>query len=191
MSRTPRTFDQLLDTIDTTSRTTIDQARLLVENLSQAQRTWQPDRKAWSIAQCFEHLVVTDGLYVPRIREALAQAPAAAPDSVYNPGWFGKLFVRSAGPEGFRIKTFRIFQPGDDVVDAASVDRFCDGQSALLDLLQTARGLDLNAVEVTSPQSRFLSLRVGAALEMLVLHQQRHLQQAERVVEALVECTQG
>lgn len=191
MSREPRTFAQLLDNLEITARTTVDQARQFIEGLSPAQRTWQPDRKAWSIAQCFEHLIVTDGLYISRIREALAQAPEAAPDSIYHPGWFGKLFVRSAGPEGFKIKAFRIFQPDDEVVDAASVDRFCDGQPALLDLLRSAQGRDLNAVEVASPQSRFLSLRVGAALEMLVLHQQRHLQQAERVVAELEELTQG
>jgi hypothetical protein len=57
-------------------------------------------------------------------------------------------------------------------------------QGELRALITEAHGVDLRTVRIPSPISRLLSLRLGEALEMLLLHQRRHLHQAWRVRRA-------
>ncbi|NJM53450.1 MAG: DinB family protein [Blastocatellia bacterium] len=46
-------------------------ARLTFGNLSAEQINWKPSAKSWSIGQCFEHLIVTNNLYVPNIQQVI------------------------------------------------------------------------------------------------------------------------
>ncbi|HEX5580297.1 MAG TPA: hypothetical protein VFX39_01900, partial [Gemmatimonadaceae bacterium] len=63
-------------------------------------------------------------------------------------------------------------------------ERFLAQQCTLRGLIDRAHGYDLRAIRIHSPLSRLLTLRLGECLEMLVVHELRHLEQAERVREA-------
>jgi hypothetical protein len=153
--------------------------RALVAGLSPAQRLWRPTPDAWGIADCFEHLLTTAGLYHPRVAAALAAAPPAPADAAWRPTWFGRRFIAAAGPGGRPIRAFRVFVPPPAAPDAP--ERFLARQAELRGFVVAAAGRDLRAPKVPSPLSRFLTLRLGEALHMLVVHQHRHLLQAERV----------
>lgn len=51
-------------------------------------------------------------------------------------------------------------------------------------LLDSARGLDLGRLRVTSPVSRLLRIPLGSYLRISVAHERRHLWQAEQVTVA-------
>ena len=179
-----------LSTLHATLEDTNIQTRDLVRGLSDAQRLWRPDPKSWGIAHCFDHLIVTGNLYHPRIRmalklESMADHPSDATlKGTFARSWFGRAFLWFAGPTSrVRIRTFRIFRP-QKAPDPRAPEAFLKQQEELKELLEYSAEADLQTVRIVSPQTRFLTLRLGECLEMLVLHQQRHLQQAQRVTES-------
>ncbi|HEX6532978.1 MAG TPA: DinB family protein [Gemmatimonadaceae bacterium] len=157
----------------------------LTTGLTPAQLLWRPAPDRWGIADCFEHLIATGAAYLPRVSAALAASPAhATPDAEreYRPTWFGRMFVRASAPGGRPIRTRGPFIPPPAAADAPA--RFLAQQATLRELLASAAGHDLRAIRIRSPLSRLLTLRLGECLELLVVHEQRHIQQAERVREA-------
>lgn len=158
----------------------------IVSGLSAPQLLWRPSPDAWSIAECFDHLVVTGEQYYPRVRRAIEETRrrGLTRRGPFQASWFGRKFVESAGPKiRFRIKAFKVFRPAPQP-PADSHRAFLEQQATLIDLIHQADGLDLSAMRVPSPVSRLLTLRLGEALTMLVVHEYRHLGQAARVKQA-------
>lgn len=145
---------------------------------------WQPGSDRWSVAQCLAHLVRINALYRDRLAPALAEARTRGLRS-HGPvkgGWFGRWFTKAVGPLGRRVKTSALFLPRPETVDAGILDAFGAEQDRVRDVIESARGLDLDAVRVTSPASGFVRFHAGDALRMLVEHEKRHVAQAERVI---------
>lgn len=160
--------------------------RALVADLQPDELLWRPAPEAWGIADCFEHLVATGLAYYPRVGDAITAAEHAGRSKgtawdgePYRPTWFGRWFVRSSGPGGRPIRSRGPFVPPPATPDAP--ERFLAQQCTLRGLIDRAHGHDLRAIRIHSPLSRLLTLRLGECLEMLVMHEMRHLEQAERV----------
>jgi hypothetical protein len=182
VSEAPQPAHAHLDALAETATTLLGQASALIQGLSETQLLWQPAPEKWSIAHCLDHLVVTNRLYFGQIEEALAEAPTAERAGLqYQPSLFGRLFIYASGPRSrMRIRAFRMFQPPEEAHPDAP-ERFRTQQATLVALIDRARDFDMQAVKVRSPVSPLLSLRLGEALEMLLAHEQRHLDQASRV----------
>ena len=73
--------------------------------------------------------------------------------------------------------------PAHDV--PAMLREFAGLQAELLDCVREAEGLPIDRVTVTSPFDSRISYNLYAALTLVARHQHRHLQQAERAVEAV------
>lgn len=162
-----------------------DDAERLVEGLTDAQLLWRPAPARWGVADCFAHLVMLGALYYPGVRAALDRAPrrdraAAAPP--YRRTVLGRLMIRLMGPRArLRVPTStRLVPPAGD--PAAPV-RFVAQQALLRQLIDDAGTRDLRGLHVRSPLRRAVSLRVVETLELLVVHERRHLVQACRVME--------
>ena len=161
------------------------EARRLRDDLTDDQLTWQPSPEAWSIANCFDHLYVAGSLYHPRLREAITRAPEAGADRAFKPSFFGRKFIQAVSPETKRrVKTFTIFKPEQAPTDAPALDRFIAQQDELAAILREADGHDLNSGKFSSPLNRLIRFTLGEGLTFIVAHQQRHLGQALRVMEA-------
>ena len=159
-------------------------ARQLRADLSQEQLAWKPTPEAWSVLECFEHLIVTGELYHPRIRQGLGRARRTGADAPFRPRLFGRLFLRSLDPEATRkLKTFNAFKPARGTDDVAIIDRFLAQQDDFRALLHEADGVDLNSGVFSSPLTRLLRFTVGEGLTIVVVHQQRHLGQARRLTQ--------
>ncbi|GLC24752.1 DinB family protein [Roseisolibacter agri] len=157
----------------------------VVADLDAARLLWRPSPERWSVADCLEHLIATGVVYHPRIRAVLATATrdAALDDARWAPTWFGRLFVRAAGPHGRAVRARGPFVPPPGRLDACP--RLLAQQRELRALIEDAHGTDLRALRIESPLSRVLTLRLGEAFEMLLAHQQRHLAQAWRVRQSV------
>ena len=157
--------------------------RALTADLSDAQLHQPPRDGGWSIAQIFEHLLVSHGLYLEKMRPLIARTPRTPPAKPWHPTWFGRLIARAMDPKARRRRTQRVFTPG--APRSRVVEAFLDMQEEFAGLLGRADGLDWNALRLTSPVSRLIPLNLGDAFQILVLHAERHLLQAERVRAAL------
>jgi len=153
-------------------------------DLTDEQLVWKPEPGVWNVLECIEHLIVVDGLYFPRIEAALAAAQGGGKDAPFRPSFFGKTFLRYVSPDSKRkIKTFRLFEPPPALTDVSVPARFIAQQAVLTALIQRADGADLNDNTFSSPVSRLIRFSLGEGLTLLVLHQQRHLQQARRLTQ--------
>ena len=93
----PPDLQDLADQLDAADR----EARALVVDLDDAQANWQPDGGAsWSVAQCLDHLAVTNRTYVEAMEEALprARGRGRVRRGPARPGILAALFVRSLEP---------------------------------------------------------------------------------------------
>jgi len=158
-------------------------ARRLTADLSDAELHRTPADGGWSLAQIFEHLLVSHGLYLAKLRPLIAAAPRTPPRRPWRPSWFGKLLIRAMEPSAKRRRTQRVFTPG--APRPRVVHAFLDMQHEFADLLKAAEGLDWRALRLTSPVSRLIPLNLGDAFLVLVMHAERHLQQAARVRDQL------
>src|ERR1041385_6320911 len=64
----------LLNTIAFEAEKNNDAARLVTDDLNEAQLNWKPSPEQWSIAQCLEHLAAATRGFDPYFANALARA---------------------------------------------------------------------------------------------------------------------
>ena len=148
----------------------------------------RPAPASWSILECLEHL----NLYSRYYNAALARAlppPHPAPLAPYelSYSWVGRKSVALMNPANAKKSTtLTRMNPLGCSLDSSSVlTEFDQHQARLLELLAQAYGTDLNRATVPVEFFRLLKLRLGEAMEFVVVHQQRHLQQAQRVRASL------
>lgn len=153
--------------------------------LSAEQINWKPNPKSWSIAQCFEHLIVTNNLYFPNIQKVI--------DGTHRNNFFSKIpfstnliavaMKNALNPEQKRkMKTFKVFEPSTSNVSPTIIEDFVENNLKLSEMIEACKNLDLHKIKIAEPLSVALNLRLDAAFEILVMHEQRHFKQAERVL---------
>ena len=171
----------LRDWVGQVDRTTAA-TEALRAGLSENQLGWKPAGKVWSVNECFQHINQVDTLYRPRIAGVLDEALEAPNARSFKFSLFCKLFGKFVQPDSrWRVPTAPAFEPEQDQIGPESIQRFLDNQEALKALIMRAEGVDLNSNRLTSPITNLIRFSVGEALWVLVVHQQRHLQQAERL----------
>jgi hypothetical protein len=183
-SREERLFAELEDLRKQFNLIT-DEARKLVNGLSDAQFNWRVQPGVWSVAECFDHLNLSGKLYLPMID---AQISAGREHKLFgsepfNYGWFNNWFVRSLEPPvKTKFKAPKAFMPKADKGLDATISEFIEVQQEYLQRLIEANGLDLRRIRIQSPATRLIRLSLGRAFAMVTAHERRHLWQARRVV---------
>lgn len=142
----------------------------------------------WSALECLEHLNRYSRYYLPALAQALARAgtpPAASLATKVGYSWLGRKSVNLMRPENAQKQaTLRRLNPLGQALDHRALVEFDQHAATLLVLLEQARAANLNRAAVPVEFFRLLKLRVGEALEFVVVHQQRHMQQALRAAGA-------
>ncbi len=157
----------------------------LVRSFSQDQFNWKPGPDRWSVGQCLDHLLTANRLYLVRIRAVLPGARAADRGRPFRPGPVGSRFARSLGSNATRKqRTPRTFAPSASTLPVELAREFAAQQAELRDVMSRSLTVDLTRTRVASPVSRLIRFRLGDILMLLVNHQERHLNQAERVTRA-------
>lgn len=152
-----------------------------------------PDK--WSVAQCLEHLNRYGLHYLPamqtRIDGALARGSRPAP--TFHAGWLGDLFVRTVQPTpagsaqaNRKYPAPKAYNPDHTgATTAEALPVFLRQQQTTLELLERAEGVNLEAIRVPISITPLIRVRLGDCLRFVIAHNQRHVQQAQRVVKGL------
>ncbi|PJJ48466.1 DinB family protein [Hymenobacter chitinivorans] len=144
---------------------------------------YKPTPTAWSVLECLEHLNRYSRFYNPELARALQSAPAGAPHEV-GFSWLGRKSYDTVKPENHKLqKTVKHMNPAGSQLTAEVVEEFLRHQQQLLQLLAAARTANLNRKAVRVEFFRLLKLRLGEALQFVVAHEQRHVQQALRAAQ--------
>ena len=169
---------------DLTARTKdmIQRAQQLLEQPEDTLNA-KPSAGSWSALECIEHLNRYGDFYLPEIRERLANAPRNT-TGTFKTGWLGNYFAKSLLPKPKlnKMKTFSSMDPAGSQLGKAVLTTFLQQQQDLLRLLEQAKATDLTKTRTSISISPWIKLRLGDTFRVVIYHNQRHMEQAERAV---------
>jgi hypothetical protein len=147
--------------------------------LDQVTRTTQPAPGEWCVDQCFEHLVITFDSFLPQVTKGLDRGISTAPTGRFKPSWFATLppYRNLFNPKR-KTKTLPQMTPSEHFYPDV-FDRFLAQKDRLSNLLNKAAETDL---QVRCWYLKFAPINLGDYLELYVLHDELHLDQAQRAL---------
>jgi hypothetical protein len=156
-------------------------------SLSTDQLNWKPAERAWSVAQCLDHLVTINSLYFP-VFDAMSTGPVRPTfwerHSPFS-GWLGRLLIRTLSPEyPKKTKTTAKAEPSASLIDGV-IDRFAQHQAELIGRLRKIPdSIDPAGTIITSPLLRLITYSLDDCFTIMTVHEKRHVEQAKRVMGA-------
>jgi hypothetical protein len=154
--------------------------------LSREQLNWKPASDRWSIAQCLDHLIRTNEGYLPQLAEI---SMGIKQNSLWErvpllPALFGKLLLNASRPDGKgKMKAPKAFEPLQSNLPTETTANFLAHNRGLIRQYESLPKSNLSSYRLTSPASKLIVLRLEDVVELLPAHEQRHLQQALRVMQ--------
>ncbi len=150
---------------------------------------YKTNPESWSVLECLEHLNLYGRFYIPeigkRIQEQLSlSSTLTEPD--FKSGWLGNYFANSMLPKDSgmkKMKTFQNMNPINSKLDRKVIDEFIDQQEELLRLLAESRKVSLNKTRTAISISKLIKLKLGDTFRFVIYHNQRHMEQAQRVID--------
>lgn len=139
----------------------------------------------WSIAQCLDHLNSYYRHYLPRMEKQVELSPDQ-PLDVFRPGWLGKYVYNTIDPDNTpkKYKAMAKHQPVA-ILDPCQVVAEFIAHSRNMDLLmEKSVTKNLNKIRIQTSIHPLVSIRLGDTFRFLLLHNERHIRQAERNIQA-------
>ncbi|MBX7241565.1 MAG: DinB family protein [Bacteroidia bacterium] len=157
-------------------------------NLSPELQNTRPAPDKWSIGQCLDHLIVLNSTYF----EVLSQLEAGT----YQPsfwakispfsGMFGNMLIKSIDPQNItKVKTQPVWEPSQSNVSEDIVSRFLSNHEILMNKLGKLTAVNLNKTIISSPAAGFITYSLYSLYKILILHEKRHILQAENVLKTI------
>jgi hypothetical protein len=148
------------------------------------QLNWRPGAARWSVAQCFEHLLLANRLMFKAAEDALNDT---APRTIWRrlpvlPGVLGRMLVRSQAPSTARRFTASPeAQPATSDISADIIQRFVEQHRNAAVRVQALDEQDAARTIMTSPFIRVITYSVLDGWRLVFAHDRRHFEQARRV----------
>jgi hypothetical protein len=98
------------------------------------------------------------------------------------PGLMGKLLIKSLDPvKGRNLKAPTKFQPAQSDISDSVIDDFVAQQASIVGKMKATAHLELEKIIISSPVTSVVTYSLMDAYRVIVVHEQRHFQQAQRV----------
>ena len=174
-----------LETLQTDTRQIMLRAAYL-QQLPASRLVQQPGPGRWSVAQVIEHLNTYGRYYLPKLQQAISNTNSK-PAEWFVPGWLGGYFTKSMLPKpdgtiANKMKTFKNHNPSPDIDVARALREFEQQEILLLQLLDKARGVNINRIRIPVSIAPFIKLKMGDVFGFIIAHHQRHFVQIENVI---------
>jgi hypothetical protein len=189
--RKPEGTPQLIDALERTLRAQLERLARL-QAMDPVLLCTRPAPGRWSVVEVAEHINLSSGHYFRLLRKAYADPHSGLRyRPTFTPGRFGEMGVKAMqpSPEGtisWRMRTLGMFEPRTAATSGTrSMDELRSMLEGFVELLNTARQRGIEGVRITSTLGPVLRFRTGDAFRFPIAHQERHLLQMERTVEAV------
>ena len=161
----------------------IDTANKQFSGLSEMQFNWKPSEEKWSIGECINHLVITHKLYNSKIKKLQSLFEDTSNGSFkFKHTFSARMILKYVDPNSTtRTKTFKVFKPLMRQINSSIIRSFCEEVESLISFAEKLHDVDLTKLKISSPVSKLLRMNVGDALLINLYHDQRHLNQAEKI----------
>ena len=157
-------------------------ARAAFGSLSADQLNWKPAADSWSVAQCLDHLILTnEELMAPLERKLAGEGNTFWENWSPLTGFFGGFLNKSmrADEKKFKAPSNSIVPPSD--LPADIVEKFVANMNKVAGKITESEKLDLSKTVITSPFMGLMTYRLSDGFELIVEHCKRHIRQAKRV----------
>src|SRR5664279_5601977 len=160
------------------------QAQSLASGLDEAALNWQPSGgKSWSVAQCLDHLVIMNAIYVKALQagvESNRDQLEPRKNPIQPSGWFMRFFIGfEEPPPKLKLPAPKKIAPPSQL-NSSILGDFQAVQNQLVEFVRQWGDTDLGDLKVKDP---LFPLHLTADTELLIVaaHNRRHLWQAENV----------
>jgi DinB superfamily len=156
--------------------------------LTNEQMNWKPNSDTWSIAQNLDHLIVVNETYYPvlaSLRAGTYKTPFIAKiDFVVS--FLGTAILKAVQPERQKkMKTFPLWEPHTSKISDDILKNFETHQNELKLKIADVKDLVDKGTVISSPANRNIVYKLETAFDIIVSHEQRHLEQAKEVLGLL------
>jgi len=155
------------------------------KSLSENQINWKPNKQNWSIAECIDHLAITNKLYLAEFEKQFSKEQIKTDCSVTKAKHrlLSKFIIKSVNPDNIKkVKTFPVFMPSKSKYRKDVFDYFFEIQNNLINLVSSAKDLDFNKYVMSSPAAKIIKENFCDVLEIIRLHDRRHFNQAQKLI---------
>ena len=163
-----------------------ERVRGMQGSLSEEQWQRKPSAESWSAVECIEHINTTNRATLTKINEGLSGLEGKPKHhGAYHLDLFGWLLVKSLTSRSrfTKSKTTTSFVPKQGLDVSAVLAEFFRLQSELVDVVQRAQGVPLDAHKMQSVFEARIKYNLYSALKIVTVHETRHLDQADRAAE--------
>ncbi len=164
----------------------------VVSPLTERQLNWKPALGVWSIGECLQHVMVTNQAYFPQFA-AIAGASKITPTWWQRTPWlpqlWGRMMIRMLDPQSTsKLKAPKLFQPTQAVFERKLIAQFTAHQKELSTWIESCKTIiDQERSRgrepvISSPVTALITLKLGDCFNLLIIHEQRHLEQIKRLM---------
>lgn len=185
----------LLNDLQNRTETIIQKAVDSWQTFEEALMTFTTQKDKWSAVQCLAHLNSYGRYYLPQIEKAIQSKQKSEPSQSFKSSWLGNYFYQSMLPQVGNKKIKKMKSPKDhvpktDINVAATIAEFIDQQEKILVLLEKARTINISQAKVPISIAKFVKLQLGDTFLFLIAHIERHVLQAQRMMQKSVHVSE-
>jgi acyl carrier protein len=156
--------------------------------LTNEQMNWKPNSDTWSIAQNLDHLIVVNETYYPvlvSLKEGTYKTPFIA-NIGFIVSFLGKMVLKAVQPDRQKkMKTFPIWEPNTSKISDDILKRFEIHQNVLKQKIEEAKVFAEKGSIISSPANKNIVYKLETAFDIIISHEQRHLEQAKEISELI------
>ena len=168
--------------IDTSTRKFREQ----FEELSVAEINRKPNAGTWSVAENIQHLISVNESYFPVIKDA-KEGKYKVPFTGRFPffvNFMGNALLKSVEPtRRKKIKTLMVWEPANATMDEGVLQKFEQHHQELKKVITESEELIKAKTVISSPANKNIVYYLDKAFDIMVAHEQRHLNQAKEAME--------
>ncbi|MDT0552331.1 DinB family protein [Urechidicola vernalis] len=148
---------------------------------------WKSDPKSWSILECIEHLNLYGDFYLPEIEKQLSSSESIFENN-FRSGLIGNYFAKLMLPRQplNKMKTLKDKNPLGSALEHNCLEKFLIQQQELLKILDLVKHKSLNKIKTSISISKWLKLKLGDTLRVVIYHNFRHVLQANNALKASI-----
>ncbi len=194
---TIRNSNKLIDQLIEETKASIDTVENTFLKLSEAELNYKISPEKWSIAECFEHINISNEHYHRLFEKKIGKYPKNTQKETFKSGRMGLYFTKMLKPIngdlGKPTKTVKKFKPSTETGSLSTINGhkainyFLKEQKKLLVLLEESRLVNLEKIRIKSALGSWLLFKLGDAFTFMVGHTQRHIIQAQNVLKEMTK----
>lgn len=157
-------------------------------NLSDDQFNWKPSLHIWSVAECLEHLIISNSAYFEVFTKIAEGSYNMSFKERFSPlTFFWGIIMKDAMKEQVNRKmiTHKTLNPIKSNFTSEQLESYIENCSKLLNHISSCRKVNLDKTIITSPTLKFVTYNLRDVFTFLMTHQHRHINQAIRVITAI------